>query len=93
MSTTITKRDLCWAVAKGSSQPYQATSEVISAFLSALTTALANGRRVEIRGLGSFHPRRWAGRKVRRPGEDKAVKVPSSMTVSFKPGRALKGMR
>lgn len=89
----VTKRDLCRAVAKNLEITLDAAAAVVDSFLAALRDALRAGLRVEIRGLGGFRPRPWAGRKVRPPGAAKALKVSDSATISFKPGRALRGMR
>jgi nucleoid DNA-binding protein len=66
---------------------------VTDAVLQAIKAGLQGGKRVELRGFGSFRPRAWAGRKVTPPGQKRAVKASDSMTVSFIPGENLRAMR
>lgn len=58
--------------------------------LDALSEALAQGQRVEIRGFGSFVMRRRAPRLGRNPRTGESVQVAEKRTIHFKPGKALR---
>ena len=56
----------------------------VKVMLDALSEALASGRRVEIRGFGSFQ----STQRLPRTGE--RVDIPSRRVAHFKPGKALR---
>jgi integration host factor subunit beta len=66
---------------------------IVDHLLSSLTQELTAGRRVELRGLGTF------GTKVRKPSLGRVVKtgapvpIPALRRVYFRPGRELKTVR
>lgn len=62
----------------------------VSTILDALTEALTAGRRVELRGFGSFETHRVAARKGRNPKTGDAVEVPSRLRIAFKAGKNLR---
>jgi nucleoid DNA-binding protein len=84
LSTKVTKRELCRAVAEDLEISLCSASMVVQSFLDALEETLLTGRRVEIRGLGSF--RVAATRKTRRriPDTGNLVAVPSRRAIRFK---------
>ena len=63
---------------------------IVDQFLESITTQLEQGKRVELRGLGTF------GSKERKPSLGRVVKtgesvpVPALRRVYFRPGRTLK---
>ena len=63
---------------------------IVDSVLATLTQELVRGRRVELRGLGTF------GTRQRRPSLGRVVKtgktvpIPSRRRVYFRPGRELK---
>lgn len=62
---------------------------VVNSILDTITEALAEGRRVEIRGFGSFAPRKRNPRKGRNPRTGSAVMVPEKAMPHFKPGKEM----
>ena len=58
--------------------------------LDAMSDALANGGRIEIRGFGSFHLNYRPPRNGRNPKTGASVKVPAKYTPHFKPGLELR---
>jgi integration host factor subunit beta len=66
---------------------------IVDKLLTTLAQELAQGRRVELRGLGTF------GTRLRRPSLGRVVKtgqpvpIPSLRRVYFRPGRELKEIR
>lgn len=97
---TITKALLCVGAARAAGMPERVVVGAVDAFLGELARALAAGRRVELRGLGSFRPVQWAARQVKpprgphqrvKPGGVRAVK--SAFSVRFRAGAALRRIR
>ena len=63
---------------------------VINLIFGRITNALADGDRVEIRGLGSFSVRERAAREARNPKSGEMVEIPSRKTPFFKTGKELR---
>lgn len=69
----------------------QADAAVATAlFLSAISTSLAHGGRVEIRGFGSFGTKVRPPRIGRNPNTGEEVEVPAKSAVNFKAGLDLR---
>ena len=64
---------------------------VADTLFAAMTSTLAAGGRIEVRGFGSFQLARVAGRQGRNPMTGEAVNVPPKARVKFKAGQALRG--
>lgn len=62
----------------------------IKTILDTMSTALARGDRIEIRGFGSFSISRRAPRMGRNPRTGESVAVPEKRVPHFKPGKALR---
>jgi len=60
--------------------------------IEAMTTALVQGGKVEIRGFGNFTVRERETRKARNPRTGEMVEVPAKRVPHFKPGKELKAM-
>jgi integration host factor subunit beta len=67
-------------------------AEVVDAMIEAITTALGQGDKVEIRGFGNFKVRQKGARKARNPRTGDVVEVPAKRVPHFKPGKELKAM-
>lgn len=62
----------------------------VKTILDALTQALDDGHRVEIRGFGSFSVSHRPARIGRNPRSGEQVAVPEKRIPHFKPGKALR---
>lgn len=62
----------------------------VDLILQEVSNALVEGRRVEIRGFGSFGLRRRVSRVARNPRTGESVYVPERHVPFFRPGRALR---
>jgi integration host factor subunit beta len=62
---------------------------VVITLIEALSVALVEGRRVEIRGFGSFNCIQREPRSARNPKSGKQVQVGFRRRVHFKPGKDL----
>jgi integration host factor subunit beta len=73
--------------------PQSAVKDVelaVKAILDALTVALAQGRRIEIRGFGSFCLNHRLARRGRNPKTGQRVLVPAKRVPHFKAGKDLR---
>lgn len=68
----------------------QAIRQCVELILQNISEALVLGKRVEIRGFGSFGLRRRASRIGRNPRTGEAVVVPERHAPYFRPGRILR---
>ena len=62
---------------------------IVNAILTTITTALARGGRVELRGLGVFTVRKHGARTGRNPRNGAEVAVSEKVVPAFKPSRDL----
>ena len=66
------------------------TELAVDTIFETLTDALVAGRRIEIRGFGSFSMKQRQARLRRDPRNGNSVAVPARRVVHFKPGKALR---
>jgi integration host factor subunit beta len=64
--------------------------EVVKIFFDEMSDALANGDRVEIRGLCSFYVKKYKAYTGRNPKSGEKVKIKPKKLPFFKAGRELK---
>ena len=62
----------------------------VNGLLKYLADALVQGKRIEIRGFGSFNLHHRPSRMARNPKTGDAVKLPAKVAVHFKPGKDMK---
>lgn len=63
---------------------------VVNVIFDGISSALARGDRVEIRGFGSFSVREREAREARNPKSGEVVEIPSRKTPFFKTGKELR---
>ncbi|MEI6486444.1 MAG: hypothetical protein RIS17_904 [Pseudomonadota bacterium] len=63
---------------------------IVATIFDEITDALAQGRRVELRGFGAFSTRAREPRTGRNPRTGAAVKVDAKNVPYFKPGKELR---
>ena len=86
----MNKKELITAAAAQAGTTQKDAESVINAALEAISTALANGDRVQISGFGSFEVKAREARVGRNPKTNEAINIPASKTPAFKAGKALK---
>lgn len=69
---------------------YRDVELAVKVILECLTTALANGERIEVRGFGSFTLHHRRARVGRNPKTGNSVTVPDKHVPHFKPGKELR---
>jgi integration host factor subunit beta len=87
----MTKSELITRVAKGYPQLSQKDIEVaVNTVIEAMIKSLAQGKRIEIRGFGSFGLNYRPSRSGRNPKTGVKVPVPAKYVPHFKPGKELR---
>ncbi|MBN4079934.1 integration host factor subunit beta [bacterium AH-315-C08] len=66
------------------------TEVVVNTVFSSITDSLAEGKKVELRGFGSFRIRQRNARVGRNPKSGQKVNVPSKKVPFFKAGKELR---
>jgi integration host factor subunit beta len=64
--------------------------QVVDIFFDEITTRLAEGGRVELRGFGTFSTRQRDARNGRNPRTGANVDVPAKRVPYFKPGKEMR---
>jgi len=87
----MTRSDLVEALASRFAQLGQRDAELaIKAILDAMSDAMVQGQRIEIRGFGSFSVNSRPPRMGRNPRSGESVAIPEKRVPHFKPGKALR---
>ncbi len=88
----MTKADLVEKVAQTVNLTKKDTEVVINTVFDSISSALATGDKVELRGFGSFRVRKRDARQGRNPQTGASVAVPSKKVPFFKAGKELKAL-
>ncbi len=86
----MTKRELVIRVANKIGQTQSEIGKVVEATFEALSQALAEGKRWELRDFGVFEVKTRASRIGRNPRTGDQVPVPQRRVVTFRPGKKMK---
>ncbi|MEH2031313.1 MAG: HU family DNA-binding protein [Nostoc sp.] len=83
----MNKGELVDAVAAKTNITKKQADEVISAFLSVVTEAVANGDKVTLVGFGSFERRERSERSGRNPKTQEVMTIPATRVPAFSAGK------
>jgi integration host factor subunit beta len=87
----MTKSELVDMIAGAHGQITRREAEiVVNTIFTAISDALGEGERVELRGFGSFSTKVRNSRVGRNPKTGDAVEVPAKVVPHFKPGKELR---
>ena len=86
----MNKSELVKALAEKNSLPPEEAALIVNTFFDTLRQALLDGRRVEIRGLGSLKIKEYQGYVGRNPRTGAEVTVPPKRLPFFRAGKDLK---
>jgi DNA-binding protein HU-beta len=91
----MNKKQLVEAVAK-TLKEHESCSKAhaeraVNAVIDAIGTGLKKDQVVQLIGFGSFNVKKRKKRKGRNPKTGEVITIKASKTVTFKPGKALKG--
>ena len=84
------KSDIIDAVSKQSKISRSESKIFVEVILEELTSAIASGKGVEVRGFGGFYKRHRKGRVGINPKTGEKTKVAEKFVPFFKPGKFLK---
>ncbi len=85
------KSELVQRIAGQNPHLYQRDVEnIVNAILGEITTAMAKGDRVELRGFGAFSVKFRDARRGRNPRTGEEIKIKKAKVPKFRPGKALK---
>jgi len=88
----VTKSELIAKLAQENPTLYQRDIErIVTTVFEEITTALAEGNRVELRGFGAFSVKERGARIARNPRTGKSVEVSEKQIPYFKTGKQLRG--
>ena len=86
----MTKSELIDAVAQRTRVTKSRAEQVVNCVFEAMTTSLAEGEGIEIRGFGSFTIRHYPAYNGRNPRTGNPVAVPEKRLPFFKVGKELR---
>lgn len=89
-SDGLTKADLVEEVARTAQVTKKQAEEIVQTVFATIVDSLHAGRKVELRGFGSFRIRSRGARLGRNPKTGERVEVPPKRIPYFKPGKELK---
>ena len=88
---SINKKDLIEIIANEQEQlPYKDIELAIKTIIQSMMDSLKKGKRIEIRGFGSFSLRYRKSRIGRNPKSGESVNIDERYVPHFKPGKNLK---
>ncbi|TXD38790.1 integration host factor subunit beta [Lujinxingia vulgaris] len=86
----MTKSELIELVSQRIDLPKNHAEEIVNAVFDAMSDALMEDERIEVRGFGSFSIRNYRARKGRNPRTGDEVQVAAKKSVHFKVGKELR---
>jgi integration host factor subunit beta len=87
---TMNKSELVVRLSLSSGLTLKKAEELVDAMTSQMSEALAEGRRIEIRGFGSFDLSYRRARTARNPRSGETFQLGGKYFPAFKPGKVLK---
>lgn len=89
-SISMKKRELIHALASRTYMTRKESEVALNGILDVISTSMAKGEKVQIKGFGTFEAKSRPARVARNPRTGASVKVAASKTPAFKAGKALK---
>jgi integration host factor subunit beta len=86
----LTKAELVEEVAKATQVTKKQAEEIVNTVFQTIVESLRSGKKIELRGFGSFRIRSRGARIGRNPKTGERVEVPPKRIPYFKPGKELK---
>jgi integration host factor subunit beta len=86
----MNKSQLVESLAKAEKLTIKTAEEVVNTFFREMEKSLMRGKRIEVRGLGSFKVKRYDSYNGRNPKTGKIIRVDGKKLPFFKVGRELK---
>jgi len=87
----MNKTELIDDAAHRSDAPKATAAKVVDATLLAIEHALRHGRKIELKGFGTFEVTHTPARMGRNPATGEAIEIKAGKRVKFKPSRQILG--
>jgi integration host factor subunit beta len=85
------KSDLVWRISQQNPHLYlHDVEKIVDAIFDEITASLARGKRIELRGFGTFSVNVHEARTGRNPRTGALVPIPKRAHPHFKPGKEMK---
>ncbi|MDR3569820.1 MAG: HU family DNA-binding protein [Syntrophobacteraceae bacterium] len=85
----MTKAELVGKIANDGGITKAQAEKAVDGFVSAVSTALADGDKITLVGFGTFSVGERSQREGRNPRTGEKIKIPASKVVKFKAGKTL----
>ena len=86
----MNKKELIETIAERAEFTKKDTEAFLQAFVDVIEDAVAEGKKIQMIGFGSFEPRERAEREGRNPKTGEVIKIPASTVPVFKAGKEFK---
>ena len=86
----MNKAELICKIAENAGFSKKDSETALTAVLDAISSALADGDKVQLTGFGTFEVKERAARTGRNPRTLESIEIPASKLPVFKAGKALK---
>ena len=87
---TVAKAHLARVVTDELGLPMSQAQQMVNAAFAGLASSIMEGRRIEIRGFGTFKVVRRAARTGRNPRAGTHIEIPPRSAPAFKPSREIR---
>ncbi|HDQ40483.1 MAG TPA: HU family DNA-binding protein [Desulfonatronum sp.] len=86
----MTKADLIAKIASKAGMTKASAENALNSFIASVEEVLASQGKLTLTGFGTFEVQLRKARTGRNPRTGKAIKIPASKVVKFRPGKLLK---
>ena len=87
---TITKQEIVDVVSNATGLTKVETEAIMNGIMSTIIDSLANNKRVELRGFGTFGIKHRMPKKARNPGTGDPIYLPERYVPTFKPSKLMR---
>jgi len=87
---TMTKQEIVDVVSNATGLTKVETEAIMNGIMSTIIDSLANNKRVELRGFGTFGIKHRMPKKARNPGTGDPIYLPERFVPTFKPSKLMR---
>ena len=87
---TMTKQEIVDVVSNATGLTKVETEAIMNGIMSTIIDSLANNKRVELRGFGTFGIKHRMPKKARNPGTGDPIYLPERYVPTFKPSKLMR---
>ena len=87
---TMTKQEIVDVVSNATGLTKVETEAIMNGIMSTIIDSLANNKRVELRGFGTFGIKHRMPKKARNPGTGDPIYLPERYVPTFKPSKMMR---